>query len=165
VDATSSQPLFAVAPQKVLSRLVFYQHMSSSDLKSVLNLLSDPLIISSVVDLGSQNIGNSSYYHYRITLDPQRANNVISAFYTAAGISDEGWLPALINNPWEIWVDKSTLLPYQISIKNETTNPSLLFDPRSIILTMSGFNAQYNIMQPTQFSSLSHILNIIQNGN
>lgn len=163
VDTTSSEPLFAVAPQKVLSRFKSYQHISSLDFKSVLKLLSDPLTISGIADLGSQNIGNSSYYHYKITLDPQRASEIASAFYSAAGISDGGWLPDLINDPWEVWIDKNTLLPYQISIKNETANSSLLFDPRNIILTMGGFNSQYNIMPPAQSSTLSHLLQIIQN--
>lgn len=165
VDITSSEPLFTVAPQKVLSRLESYRGAASSDFKSALSLLSDPLIISSVADLGSQNIGDSSYYHYKITLEPQRANEIISAFYSAAGISDGGWLKDLINNPWEIWINKSSLLPYRVLITNKTEDSSQMFDPRDVLLIISGFNAKYSIDAPAQFSPLSHILQIIQNNN
>ena len=164
VDTANSQPLNVVAPQKILSLINDYRQILSSDLTGISGLISDPTLIKSAVNLGSQNIGNSSYYHYQIYFDFDKAGVIVSKLYSSAGINS-GWLSDLIKDPWEIWIDKNTLLPYQIVIKNDSPDSSMLFDPRSVTLVLDGLNAPYAINAPAQFSSLAHVLQIIQNSN
>jgi len=164
VDVLDKKPLLKFVPFQILSLLEKYQKFLSSDLTEVLSLINDYELIKSVNNLGSQKIGNASYYHYQVYLNEQKAQNIVLRLYSFIG-TDSGWLSLLIKNPLEIWINKKTLLPYQIVIKNEFADDLLTLNPQKVTVVLSNLGKSYNISAPAQFLSLERVLQIIQNSN
>jgi hypothetical protein len=162
-DISDNNLLSGIVPKEILKTLLLYQRISSPAAARVFSLISDSLLVEKITSLGSQKIDGVPFYHYQIVFNKNKASYVVSEFYSLIGKDiGSGWIEELVKNPWEVWIDKKTLLPYQIIIRNVNPNSNFVFNPREVTIILSGFNASYQISHPAQFFSLKQIIQLIQ---
>lgn len=160
VDAPT-QNLNGIIPERLISEIPLYQNLIPQSASGILRSLPVPGLISQIISIGSENINNSTYGHYRIYFNQDAFAQIAGQFYSAVGKSG-GELSKLAGVPWDIWISKTESNIYRINISLGQPISGYTFGYKNIDVYLSGFNAVSPVTAPPQFSLLSHILQIIK---
>jgi hypothetical protein len=155
------ESLSGLMPQKILSQLSVYRNLNSSQVGQLVKIASDPALISSIVSAGTETIGGSNYYRYRISFDKNKAGQITGQFYGMLGKTG-GPLLSVFDNPWDVWITKNNPIIYRIKYSFGTDISGYTFNLRDFDLYLSGFDQNPPVSEPAQYNLLSHVLEIIK---